>query len=260
MKYSLHIGLNSVNPAHYGGWNGRLHGCHNDADAMASIALERGVKQCYMLLSQEATIQKVIDAIHNLYKLAVCGDTVLISYSGHGGQYPDRSGDEADGLDETWCLYDGELIDDDLRRLLSKFDTGVNVIVVSDSCHSGTVTKRRTLDLQMGDVKCAPFRTSMVASKSSTPEQEASCTRTRPRMRASVLLLSGCQDNQFSFDGPQNGAFTAALLAIYAGGTFKGGYRAFRKAIVGIMPPNQTPALTITGAKNKAFEEGEVFQ
>ena len=51
------------------------------------------------------------------------------------------SGDEADKQDETWCLYDGQLIDDELYFELSRFKAGVRILVLSDSCHSGTVTR-----------------------------------------------------------------------------------------------------------------------
>ena len=41
-----------------------------------------------------------------------------MSYSGHGGQTPDLNGDEPDRKDETWCLHDGQLIDDDALIVL----------------------------------------------------------------------------------------------------------------------------------------------
>ena len=34
---------------------------------------------------------------------------------------------ESDKLDETWCLYDGQLIDDELYMELGKFVTGVRI-------------------------------------------------------------------------------------------------------------------------------------
>jgi hypothetical protein len=44
-------------------------------------------------------------------------------------------------VDETWCLFDGHLIDDYLRGALAKIASGVRVVVISDSCHSGTVIR-----------------------------------------------------------------------------------------------------------------------
>ena len=71
------------------------------------------------------------------------GDFFFLTYSGHGGQVPDVTGEEADKQDETWCLYDGQLIDDELYFELSRFAAGVRILVFSDSCHSGTVTRNR---------------------------------------------------------------------------------------------------------------------
>lgn len=45
----------------------------------------------------------------------------MLSYSGHGGQLPDLNGDESDGRDETWCFFDGELVDDELYNSFSQF-------------------------------------------------------------------------------------------------------------------------------------------
>jgi hypothetical protein len=55
---SLHIGLNSVDPAHYGGWNGQLAGCENDANDMADIASSSNfdVKK---LLTKDDTVDNV---------------------------------------------------------------------------------------------------------------------------------------------------------------------------------------------------------
>jgi hypothetical protein len=46
------------------------------------------------------------------------GPTLIVWYSGHGTYVKDRSGDEADGYDEALCLYDGNLVDDDLNYIL----------------------------------------------------------------------------------------------------------------------------------------------
>ena len=56
----------------------------------------------------------------------------------------DVTGEEADKRDETWCLFDSQLIDDELYFELAKFASGVRILVLSDSCHSGTVTRDAT--------------------------------------------------------------------------------------------------------------------
>ena len=260
--FSLHIGLNRVSPAAYGGWSGKLSGCHNDADAMAEIAIARGAR-CNILLSPDATMQRVIDAIYLISQDAQPGDTVMISYSGHGGQVPDGSHDETDGFDETWVLFDGMLIDDDLNILLAAFKKGVRVVVVSDSCHSGTVIKAWEIGGYNNEnefsrhIKSAPPSACRVAPRSSTAQQQARVKK--PRMKASIVLLSGCMDNQFSYDGAINGLFTEKLLQVYAGGALQYNYRELRKQIGKLMPPEQSPQLYIIGGKNKAFENSPAF-
>lgn len=230
--YSLHVGLNAVSPDTYGGWSGPLTACEADAWDMARICEGAGCDS-RVLPTEMATWGAVAMWISEAARQAAAGDFVCITYSGHGGQVPDTNGDEVDGWDETWCLFDRELIDDELRALLTLFAPGVRVLVLSDSCHSGTMTK------------LAPM--------------------TRPRRArglptaAGVLLISGCQDNQLSDDGAKNGAFTGALLKVWDGGRFEGNYRKFYKAIRAELPDWQRPNLFRTGAHNPTFDRQRPF-
>ena len=137
---SLHIGLNEVSAAAYAGWTGPLAACEFDAHDMLAIAKSRGMKST-LLLTKKGTRSNVLKAICSAAMALAPGDLFFMSYSGHGGQVPDVSGDEPDKQDETWCLFDGQLIDDELYYELSRFKAGVRILVLSDSCHSGTVTR-----------------------------------------------------------------------------------------------------------------------
>jgi hypothetical protein len=70
---------------------------------------------------------------------------------------------------------------------------------------------------------------------------------------ASVILTSGCQDNQTSLDGDKNGLFTQTLLKVWDDGSFDSSYRTFRRRIAREMPPWQSPNLFIVGAPNQTF-------
>jgi hypothetical protein len=117
---SLHIGLNSVNPKDYEGWSGPLAACEADANDMRDLAQARGIKAS-VLLTRDATRARALAGIRAAAKALKAGDLFFLSYSGHGGQVDDVSGEEADKLDETWCLFDGQLIDDELYFELTKF-------------------------------------------------------------------------------------------------------------------------------------------
>ena len=76
---------------------------------------------------------------------------------------------------------------------------------------------------------------------------------------ATVLLISGCQDNQLSSDGDVNGLFTETLLKIWNDGNFKQDYRHFQRAIKRQMPPSQQPNYFVVGAPNVTFEHQRPF-
>jgi hypothetical protein len=136
---SLNIGLNSVSTSHYGGWSGDLSACEFDAKDMAALATGRGMKAT-VLLTKDGTRAKVLGALRSAAKALVKGDFFFLTYSGHGGQVPDVSGEEADKLDETWCLYDGQLFDDELYLELGKFAAGVRILVASTEIGQGQRT------------------------------------------------------------------------------------------------------------------------
>ena len=165
---SLHIGLNSVDPKQYGGWDGKLTACEADALAMNKLAHASGVVQSSVLLTKQATSIAVLAAIGRIAQQLVAGDLFFLTYSGHGGQMDDVTGDEPDGIDETWVLYDRQLLDDELYSMWSKFASGVRIIVLSDSCHSGTVARNAELSGQtVGDLAArlaaiSPFQITVI--------------------------------------------------------------------------------------------------
>src|SRR5687768_2797665 len=121
---SLHLGLNLVNPAAYGGWDGPLAACEFDARDMATLARSKGM-QPTVLMTKKATRAATLAALRKASKALKPGDFFFLTYSGHGGQVPDTNRDEPDRKDETWCLFDGQLIDDELYLELSRFAAGV---------------------------------------------------------------------------------------------------------------------------------------
>ena len=276
---SLHIGLNAVSPAAYGGWSGDLAACEFDAKDMAAIAKSQGMTST-VLLTKQGTRAKMLTAMRKAAKQLRKGDLFFLTYSGHGGQVPDVTGEETDKQDETWCLYDGQLIDDELYFELSRFASGVRILVLSDSCHSGTVTRAVPPPLDRTNVagrsKMMPpavaIRTyrehqafynklqhdvAKAAGKAATVDPDSALAQlaVSPRLtaiakkfNASVILISGCQDNQTSMDGEHNGAFTEQLLKVWNHATYKGTYAKFHAAVKAGLPASQTPNLFTLGA------------
>lgn len=271
---SLHIGLNRVDPKHYAGWDGQLGACEFDANDMKAIA-ETGGFQTQVLLTAEATADAVLAAIEAAAGELVEGDLFFCSYSGHGGQVPDRNNDEHDRSDETWVAFDREIVDDELYALWGKFARGVRILVLSDSCHSGSVvrgidalvpdpvsTKERaaqqspTYRALPRDVMIATYR----ANKTMYDDiQDRVPGSEKADPDATVILISGCRDDQLSLDGFSNGLFTENLLAVWDKGAWEGGYSQFREAIIARMPPTQQPTYFVVGSKNLDFEQQNPF-
>jgi metacaspase-1 len=263
---SIHIGLNRVDPKHYEGWDGALAACVTDAKDMFALAKKQGFESTRPLLDEDATAKSVTTALRAAAKTLVSGDLLLLTYAGHGGQVTDTNGDEAgDTLDETWVLFDRQLVDDELYALWGAFKPGVRIVVLSDSCHSGTVSRAAPPPFIEGGAR----RRAMPRSVSVEVERAHRALYRKvqdehpgseiAKVRASVLLISGCMDNQFSMDGARNGAFTERLKKVWNGGRFKGSYRKFRDAIRASLPDTQSPNYSIVGAPNRTFEAQKPF-
>lgn len=141
---SLHVGLNVVDPNAYPVQVPVLRGCENDARDMQQLATDQGFTPS-LLLNGQATAQAVRAGITAAAGALNAGDFFFLTYSGHGSQMPDPSGEEPDGLDETLVLYDRQLLDDELNALWAQFRPGVRIFMLSDSCHSGTVARATDL-------------------------------------------------------------------------------------------------------------------
>jgi len=261
--YALCTGLNSVDPGHYSGWSGPLTACEFDANDMARLLSRRGF-QVTTLLTAAAKRGVVLGKLRELASLAKPGDLVAFTNSSHGGQLPDLNADEDDGADETLCMFDGEIVDDELALIWSLFKPGVRIVMISDSCHSGTVSRLVHGDIELSTTnayitRCMP---SDVAVRTYNANQafydpilsSQHLDASRDNIEASVLLISGCQDNQTSLDGFKNGLFTQNLLRVWNGGKFTGTYRSFRNQIARRMPNTQTPNLYFAGKRCPKFE------
>src|SRR5512135_1946269 len=279
---AMTVGLNRLDPEHYPGAP-PLRGCLNDSRAIFELSRLQKFS-CYKpLLDEKATAASVLEGIRNAARELKAGDLFLIQYSGHGGQIPDRNGDEADGLDETWCLYDRMLSDDELGRLWTEFADGVRILMISDSCHSGSVARGRgfieavkaggavargpddrgaILDELKDEAMSFRYLPEDVLQKTYQKNRDiydkiadelGESARDDEGIKASVLLLSGCQDNQLSADLSKHGLFTARLLETWNEGHFKGNYRSFHSQIVSRMPATQTPNFYPIGLPDLGF-------
>jgi len=253
----LCIGIND-----YPGTESDLAGCVNDANDWAAVLTQRGfgVEQ---LFNKQATNKQMRKAIQSLVLNAKKGDSIVIQYSGHGSFVPDLDGDEADGTDECLCPYDvgknGPIIDDELHEIFSQAKKGVRMLMISDSCHSGTVARFAPIttpptilgnDAPQRTVRFLPPAVYLSKSEVSHLAPCHPIRRARPLGPSGALLLAGCQDDEYSYDayfqGRPNGVFTfvaiRVLLQLPADATYADWFKEIRKSLPSRQYP-QTPNL-----------------
>ncbi|WP_153160308.1 caspase family protein [Zoogloea sp. 1C4] len=246
-KKALCIGIND-----YPGTQNDLNGCVNDANDWAAALAARGFAVT-KLLDAQATKAAMVSAMSGLISGAAKGDTVVITYSGHGTWVPDQNGDEPDGRDEALCPWDigsGKvLLDDEIAVIFTNHAPGVRVLLISDSCHSGSVTRGDDSDLDPGMPR-ARFLPPGVWMKPDAlaPAAKALTLPTLSGLSRSGgdLLMAGAKDSQFSWDtsfkGRPNGAFTYYALKALAALPANASYADWFKAITPTyLPTNQLP-------------------
>lgn len=273
---SLHVGVNRLDETHYR-TEGALRGCEFDARDMAAMAAALGYEVLPPLLTEDATCARVIAALQAAAVTLAPGDIFLFSYSGHGAQIPDLSGDEEDRFDETLCLHDRMMVDDELQTLLAAFAAGVRVVVLTDACHSGSMTRAMLTENLLasagpgipwgiGPARPAVFRSldeatarRVYRSHAGLYEGVARAVGSAPEPQANVIAFGACQDEQFAQDLEDNGLFTASLKQVWRGGASRGNYETVFRNVQGLMPPSQAPKLDLHYA-DKVFPKQAAFR
>ncbi len=174
---------------------GILPGCTRDARNVAQfLQRHRGFAPGEVTVLHDAdgaapqelpTKSNILRALEGLVAKARAGVVrrVYVTYSGHGAGVRDDSGDELDGQDEVLVPSDflerGFVRDDELHRIfVARMPVGVQVHVVTDCCHSGTL-----LDL--------PWKYDAARGRLQLARRTAA-----PTGGASIVTLSGCMDSQ----------------------------------------------------------------
>ena len=240
-KYLLSVGINQ--------YPGKpLKGCVNDANGMyelltSSFGFNRG--QSAVLTDRQATRAAILGGIQRYVNQTRSGDLFVFFYSGHGGLWPDHLSEERDEkamLDLSYLraqnidLADGrydstlvpvdaaadgprpwgnQILDDELYALFAQMTAKcVSVVLISDSCHSGTLSKGLQIDNETTEKFLDPLTLFGARLKTVAPPANAKNVPAR-NFHGQYLALTSSQDNQTSLDGLyenyRQGLFTYAI-------------------------------------------------
>lgn len=113
-------------------------GVSHDLAVMENLLTQKGYS-VKVLKNQQATSKEILKSMVGIKNKMKAGDIFTFYYSGHGGSKHDFDGDELDdNQDETLIVYDRDLIDDELNAVWTQFPENVRILMISDSCNSGT--------------------------------------------------------------------------------------------------------------------------
>ncbi|SIN66253.1 caspase family protein [Chitinophaga niabensis] len=253
---SLHIGLNRIDPGHYSDVFPILKGPEFDAEDMRAIAEKMGFDN-EKILNAGATREAVLNRISQAANTLEAGDIFLITFSGHGSNLP---GKEKDGKDETWCLYNGQVPDNELFDRYCEFREDVRILVISDSCHSGTVIELHGNRV----IKSLPDETQKYTFLSNKAFYDNIRNAVRERseqdLKASIKLLAACQDNQVTEDDDFNSVYTRELKKVWQQGSFQGNYQQFHNALLARFDNTpQIPNYLMLGKSNTKYDNQRPF-
>jgi metacaspase-1 len=207
-----------------------LRGCVNDVKNLQAALVDLygfAKNNIKVLTDSRATQRNIVAAVRALVSGAGKGDVILVHFSGHGSNVPDNDGDEADQRDEILCPTDldwkSPLRDDWLRKTFDRLKRGVSLTVITDCCHSGTITRV----LQPPDApvlsRYLPSPWDLVAAESGRRLRGKVTGGLRGSSRAQrsksdivhadipEVLITGCRDTQTSADAMIGGDFNGAL-------------------------------------------------
>lgn len=259
---ALVFGVNEVDPAGYGGeWDGKLSFCEKDATLIAGLTKAQGFATT-LLLTSEVTKKRMMDETTKAAETLQEGDVFIFFFSGHGNTTADINGDEANrgnNRDETLCVYDNQILDDELYSLWQKFKPGVRILVLTDACHSGSVLRGGEDDL----VPKAMDEMTSKLIKYNDEEKYANMRKELPTpqpLQCSILHLAGCREDQLSYESisMEQGQFTGHLLRNFEAGE-SASYAQLFEGMQASMPKVQKPVMNKMGIELERFNTEPAF-
>lgn len=197
---------------------GPLDFVDNDVRKIKYILQMSGFKEgdIINLTKDKLTLKEVRDAFKTLKSRVGPNDLVMVYFTGHGDQIPDKDKVEPDSLDEVLVLYDGILIDDEINKLMKGFPLTARKLLIVDACHSGSSNKMVATHREMlGQMSNKSFRDERTSNKITLNGQ--SCTyftsKSTDNTEQNIVYFGACGDNQESKANSEGSYFTTAIYS-----------------------------------------------
>jgi hypothetical protein len=144
--YALIVGINRYKQI------GQLENAAKDAIAVDTLLKSQYGFETTLILEEQATRDNIMKALNEYRKKLKEDDSLMIYYSGHGHFDPDTGTSfwmpvDAD-QDDTTRWLEAKSITDQLKLMSTK-----HILVMADSCFSGTMTRKPTVELSRGTTR-----------------------------------------------------------------------------------------------------------
>ncbi|WP_298539971.1 caspase family protein [uncultured Aquimarina sp.] len=253
----------------------------NDVPLIKEALMNHGFKSSNftLLKDNQATYANIKNTITEFTSKLKLGDIAVIHFSGHGQPIWDTNNDEIDGYDEAWVPYDamanydvygykGEnhLRDDELGdmfiKIRNKLGKDGQLLILMDSCHSGTASRGPIGDIHRGSF--FPFQPEDYDpvvkddNEFSIIDREKTATNAAP-----FVAISGAAARELNYEydgvGSLTFAFAKAMTSLPDEYTYR---QVFSKieSKMNIIAPSQRPTIEGNGVDFKLFKNEYVTQ
>lgn len=229
MKRAVCIGLN------YEGSGYALPDCHIDATEVAKRAMSD--KFGVSIFTHVFTVADFVAELVRFREVCKKTDTTLISYSGHGTQYP--TADESDRLEEGFCFWNGQDIevfpDDDFRLMVEQIPG--KVVLFIDSCFSGGMSR----NVAKPGAKTARFVPYQPSFKVVRPNDSRNLQKAALAKGNKSYWLFASKESEVSWSTGEGGLFTRSFCAGYDKGKQRRTIKNLMNSAAAICGDDQTP-------------------
>ena len=220
--------------------NAYASNCRHNANRLANLALSRQFTPI-TFFDAEATRSNLLTELDKLHSTMSRGDSLILTFSGHGERVVDTDQDECDPYDEAWVMYDAYLLDDELWQQLALFEAGVQIVVLADCCYADEPASNDCDE---------------------PPSELANPAITDPDVLftdATVRFISGCREDQLAYFEGTGSRFVNALLTVWDEGNFAGTYQHLMDEIFVNMSYQQLPAHALVGPVSDLTHSVQAF-
>lgn len=233
MIQSLNIGINYRNSPY------ELGGCVNDAKGNAQRFKKAGA-EIMDRWGETYTAERLFADLEYLAERATATTRTIITYSGHGTEFPDFT--KPSGMGQGICLWDGrniEVVDDTyfsdaIRRIPG------SVFDILDSCYAGGMD--RNAAKPGWSKRCVEYDPDVMRFWMPSPESRLSIVEpvAYERFSNKTYWMFACQEDEVSWDTGEFGWFSLNFFAAYDNSRTRPIQKVMGKTIMACKP-DQTP-------------------